>query len=223
MNSYFSKYQKYKKKYLKMKEVYNKIGGDYDTYKNSIDDYLKKPNSVTIQMINTIKDKIIIQSLIEYLITLENENKEKYEGTLPVVNKTRIEYLNKELANQMKKIENLNKKKPKIIVPIKEENRSTSPSSSGATGFETKEEINKNKKYEKFKEEWKKKFYQAYNIKTGKVSESSPIIFEPKNQLELLGVYMKISLLVEEEKDRSIIIPPDWYENYDFYLAKELV
>ena len=223
MNSYFSKYQKYKKKYLKMKEIYNKIGGDYDTYKNSIDYYIKNPNSVTIQMINTIKDKLIIQSLIEYLITLENENKEKYEGTLPIVNKTRIENLNKELANQMKKIENLNKKKPKIIVPVKEENRSTSPSSSGATGFETKEEIYKNKKYEKFKEEWKKKFYKAYNMKTGEVSELPPIIIEPKNKVELLSVYLRISLTPEEEKDRSIIIPPDWYENYDFYLAKEFI
>ena len=123
----------------------------------------------------------------------------------------------------MKKIENLNKKKPKKVVSVKEENKSTSPSSSGATGFETKEEINKNKKYEKFKEEWEKKFFYEFYKQTGTISQSSPIIFEPKNKLELLAVFVKISLTSDDEKYRSIIIPPDWYENFDFYFAKEFI
>lgn len=108
----FKKYQKYKKKYLLMKKILGKVGGSFTKYKNTIDDYLKKPNNSTLKEISTIKDKLTIELLIKYLNKEKDLSNEKYDVNLSLYS-SRVDFLIKELNEQKKKIEN-ETKSPKL-------------------------------------------------------------------------------------------------------------
>tara|TARA_B100001093_G_C26668863_1_gene945272 strand:+ start:84 stop:944 length:861 start_codon:yes stop_codon:yes gene_type:complete len=147
----FKKYQKYKKKYLMMKKILNKVGGSFSKYKKTIDEYLKKPNNITLQEISTINDKLTIELLIKYLNKQKDLSNEKYDVNLSVYS-FRVETLIKELVKQKRKIESETKsqkvddksttevKKVQPISPTIGEEKKEETTSSVPSSEEKKEE-----------------------------------------------------------------------------------